>query len=351
MEKRRKQLNDDVSNQGNTKDDEEKTRRLDRKLDEEVRFMMAEASGADSMCGDPDLRGGGLSGVGKTKMKTTNFVFEPMKNWMNSKDRVETVEGWTCRLYSASALLEAVSVLKGSPFAALRNHPGMTFEEYVKFEVGDKDTVLRLLSDTPENSPGGDALDLNDPSTSPRAVAAAAAAAAAASREKEDAKKEKPRKVAARCWMAEGFPFSLKELLPLLHIIGRVNKTIMKVSKFIERYGTMDLFPVKLQVPIAMTVYLLVTFRDFQRRGDEPSKTNAGWGWFGGGSSGGGSFDTLIRPDDVPEGFFDIPSDYKEREVEDVLKEWSEEVEAKNGMEGNSELMDRELDDQSFAFL
>ena len=69
--------------------------------------------------------------------------------------------------------------------------------------------------------------------------------------------------------MAEDFPFSLKELLPLLHIIGRVNRTIDKVTRFIDRYGSMDLFPVKLQVPIAMTVYLLATFRDFRRGGEE----------------------------------------------------------------------------------
>ena len=37
------------------------------------------------------------------------------------------------------------------------------------------------------------------------------------------------RKITARCWMAENFPLSLAQLLPLLEIIGSTNKHIKRV--------------------------------------------------------------------------------------------------------------------------
>lgn len=53
----------------------------------------------------------------------------------------------------------------------------------------------------------------------------------------------------ARCWMAEGFPMSMSQLLPLLDVIGSTaNKHMGKVGKFLAKYSSMELFPVKLQV-------------------------------------------------------------------------------------------------------
>ena len=51
-----------------------------------------------------------------------------------------------------------------------------------------------------------------------------------------------------RCWMAEGFPMSLRQLLPILDIIGTANKHLARVAKFMQKYADMELFPVKLQV-------------------------------------------------------------------------------------------------------
>ena len=67
----------------------------------------------------------------------------------------------------------------------------------------------------------------------------------------EDSKKKKPkqaRRLTGRCWMAEDFPMSLKQLLPILDVIGNANKHIARVGKFLQKYGDMSLFPVKLQV-------------------------------------------------------------------------------------------------------
>ena len=67
--------------------------------------------------------------------------------------------------------------------------------------------------------------------------------------EDEEAKKKKqPRKITAKCWMAENFPMSLKNLLPVLEVIGNANKHLARVGNFLQKYGNKDLFPVKLQV-------------------------------------------------------------------------------------------------------
>lgn len=301
-------------------------RRRERKIDEEVRLLLSEANSGP---GSP------YGGVGRTKMKATNFVFEPVKSWMSAKERVEVVEGWSCRVFSATGAVEAVSVLKGSHFYMLRSRPGMTFEEYAVLDTASHtDTVLRLLPDSPDAPPADMAHfadDCGEPAPSPLPTTDAAASAP---QSPDAAKREKPRKVSARCWMAEDFPFSLKELLPLLHIIGRVNRTIDKVTRFIDRYGSMDLFPVKLQVPIAMTVYLLATFRDFRRGGEERSRGDSGgrtWrSFFARGSGGGASASgygteaPVMDPDALPDDFFDIPDGYHRREIEEICREFVE---------------------------
>lgn len=66
--------------------------------------------------------------------------------------------------------------------------------------------------------------------------------------EEEGKKKKQARKITGKCWMAEQFPMSLKNLLPLLDVIGNANKHLARVGNFLQKYGNKDLFPVKLQV-------------------------------------------------------------------------------------------------------
>ncbi len=66
--------------------------------------------------------------------------------------------------------------------------------------------------------------------------------------EKKAAAKGAGRKLSARCWMAENFPMSLQQLLPILDIVGHANKHVARAAKFLQKYGELELFPVKLQV-------------------------------------------------------------------------------------------------------
>lgn len=75
------------------------------------------------------------------------------------------------------------------------------------------------------------------------------------------------RTLRARLWMAEGFPMRLSALVPLLEVIGSANKQISKVGRFMSKYAGLDLFPVKIQVPLLLTVYALVGFSKFHELG------------------------------------------------------------------------------------
>lgn len=65
---------------------------------------------------------------------------------------------------------------------------------------------------------------------------------------KPDDVKKKGRKISAKCWMATKFPMSLRQLLPVMDVIGHANKHLAKVTKFLRKYGDMELFPVRFQV-------------------------------------------------------------------------------------------------------
>lgn len=56
--------------------------------------------------------------------------------------------------------------------------------------------------------------------------------------------------------MARDCPIKLHQLTPLLDVVGNTNKYIRKIGRFFEKYGQMDLFPVKMQVLYAGTKYM-----------------------------------------------------------------------------------------------
>ncbi|GIL79568.1 hypothetical protein Vretimale_12287 [Volvox reticuliferus] len=104
---------------------------------------------------------------------------------------------------------------------------------------------------------------------------------------------KKSRKFTGRCWMAESFPLSLKQLLPLLEVVGTANKAFSKVARFMQKYGDLDMFPVKVQVPLILTVFMLLSFKQFRLLGNGP--------------------DCMAAP---PDEFFQIPPGYTEDNLE-----------------------------------
>eukprot|EP00873_Tetraselmis_striata_P036735 jgi/Tetstr1/456999/TSEL_043663.t2 len=181
-------------------------------------------------------------GAGKTRMRTSELRFKPLKSLFGYPVR-ERVEGWDTTVYEAQARLVAVTTIK-TPF----NLPAMcTFEQYLALQPAEDKVVERpvdpLSMEAFKGAKGGRRRSSDLGSTSRRRAA--------------------PRKVTGRCWMAEGFPMSLRQLLPLLDIIGYANKHLSKVSSFLSKYGNRELFPVKIQAPLMLTVFAMVGFRQF----------------------------------------------------------------------------------------
>ena len=46
----------------------------------------------------------------------------------------------------------------------------------------------------------------------------------------------------------QDFPINLRQLLPLLDVIGNANKHVGRVAAFMQRFSQDNLFPVKVQV-------------------------------------------------------------------------------------------------------
>ena len=56
--------------------------------------------------------------LGKTKMKTSDFAFKPLKNWFGG-DQTEKIEGWKTYVYEAAGKMKAVTITKVGTRASL----------------------------------------------------------------------------------------------------------------------------------------------------------------------------------------------------------------------------------------
>jgi hypothetical protein len=92
------------------------------------------------------------------------------------------------------------------------------------------------------------------------AAGAAAGGAAAAVGADADAdasasgNKKHGRRVAARLWLAEGFPLALADLIPVLEAVGAANKHIAAAARFVAGLPK-GAFPLRMRVPLVYTVH------------------------------------------------------------------------------------------------
>lgn len=273
------------------------------------------------------------------KIKTSEFKFAPVSGWL-TKEVTEKVDGWDTKVYEASGGMVAVTKYKApcklpdscswEDYLDMIFEPDITEQEQLNplsgkmfSEKGGNGDMAgkasahehfskKAAASTAETSPLDDLEDEGaDGSTDDRANGSSTTPVKSVHPEqgadKSNAKKQtSTRKLTGKCWMATGFPFSLQQLLPLLDVVGSANKHIAKVSKFMSKYGNMDRFPVKIQVPIVFTVYALVQFKKFKLATPAQGNTKQGSMLFkhlGGGSSNGNS-----AP--LPADFFEVPKDY-----------------------------------------
>ncbi|CAG9310296.1 unnamed protein product [Blepharisma stoltei] len=73
----------------------------------------------------------------------------------------------------------------------------------------------------------------------------------------------------AHMWISEEFPFSLNKFLPILKLLSTSSSTMMKLYKFLSSENLTNIvpinsFPIKLDIPITMSIRAVVTFTKFQ---------------------------------------------------------------------------------------
>ncbi|KAK3270775.1 hypothetical protein CYMTET_20842 [Cymbomonas tetramitiformis] len=240
----------------------------------------------------------------KSKMRAQEFSFNPVKGWLG-KEKLETVDGWKTKVYEATAKIAATTVVPRATFQTTGS-----FGEYLagadkveENEVVSVDLSMPKPNNNPESPPRNRAGPWKGSSSSFNLEGGESS---------KPKKQSKPRKVTARCWLAENFPLRVDQLLSLLDIMSHANKHFSKVQKYVQKCVDMGLFPVKIQVPLMMTVYALLCFRELK---------------------------ILNAP--LADSFFDVPQGYTLVSLEEALEELNEELEA-NEEEEATKQMDEE---------
>ncbi|GAX85185.1 hypothetical protein CEUSTIGMA_g12603.t1 [Chlamydomonas eustigma] len=126
--------------------------------------------------------------------------------------------------------------------------------------------------------------------------------------------------VSARFWMCCNFPLNLKQLLPLLDVLGTANKYLAKVSNFMSKYGNMDMFPVKVKIPIAFTVYACFCFKSFELLGGASSGSHTNHHHHQQQQRNLLATSEFQALQQLPEGFFEVPISYTLFEAKAVEK-------------------------------
>ena len=320
----------------------------------------------------------------KEKYEAGDVTFKPVKAWLGG-DRVESVGPWRATVWEACGFVARRRVTRLGAFCVKG-----TFGEYLaSSNEGVKDRVERKSTGPSPTGPAPasvesvgsvesvDGLDVGEgdgiepvcsddersPALSPSGgnVGGVFLAEGSSSKSSSSSKKPpsdrpvsetrrearrrrraarlekeppKPRRVTARCWLAEGFPVRVEDVSPILDIAARANKHLKKAKRVVEywRGAHAGTFPVKVTVPIMMTVYATIDFRNFRAAADgdgnekrassrnkpkdETKKDERG--------TSDAPFDFLARAPSDP-AYFEVPPGYARKTLVQALREAEEE--------------------------
>mmetsp|Transcript_26726 Transcript_26726/g.50882 ORF Transcript_26726/g.50882 Transcript_26726/m.50882 type:complete len:611 (+) Transcript_26726:106-1938(+) len=77
---------------------------------------------------------------------------------------------------------------------------------------------------------------------------------------------ERSHTLKGRAWMAEGFPLTAEQLIPILDILIPSNRHLQAMKRFAASWMQKGerLFPVRVQIPLLLSVYAMVSFPTFE---------------------------------------------------------------------------------------
>jgi hypothetical protein len=217
-----------------------------------------------------------MEGPSKKRVRTEEFRFKPVKGWIAGNAK-SWIKGRKTEVWEASAKMTREIITPGGGYKL-----DGTFEEYCASanEVRENETRVKPLGASSSVVDGDDD----------------------GKGRHKPAKKPKAKKVTARCWLVRDFPINAAQLSKILEIFTLVNKSAKRVGDVVEywRDNHPDVFPVKIQVPLALSVYAQLHFKDFK------------------------ALSAREREEKLESGFFDIPSDYRVKSMDELLDEAEE---------------------------
>ena len=238
----------------------------------------------------------------KRRVRWENLSFVPARGWVSSK-ATTWIKGRRAEIWEASARMMRETVVPGD--GRCLDH---TYEEYAEraSEWGENVVHRKPLGASSRDESGLD--EFEDEATK-------------AERAKRE-KREKSRKMTARCWLVRDFPIKAAHASSILDVLARANKHAERVNRVFKYWCEhhAEMFPVKIQVPLMLTIYAQLQFKDFKKL--EPRERDA----------------------KLRDGFFDVPKDYRVKSVEEMLAEVEEravrDIEALEALEGGEAVAD-----------
>jgi hypothetical protein len=186
-------------------------------------------------------------------------ALRPRRGWLGGPEAAE-VGGWPTRAFDAGGEVLAVVLTRAPPAEALP--AGCSYAEYLAAALpadGRREVPWEPLAPPPAAvkkrlAAAGAAAGGAAASAAAAADADADADADAAEASATSGKKKHGRRVAARLWLAEGFPLALADLIPVLEAVGAANKHIAAAARFVGGLPK-GAFPLKMKVPLVYTVH------------------------------------------------------------------------------------------------
>lgn len=202
------------------------------------------------------------AGAGRVRLKSSEMDFSPVVGWFGGPTTA-TIDGYKTEVFEATGRLIAV-VIKKNPWKL--NTTGMenngmkpTYDDYIIRQAPPEDEKEEVPWDPVAGPPPSIAETFEmEMDIGPSEEAKAELRAAKIRQQHVEA-----REVNGKCWMAEDYPMTLAQLLPVLEAMGGANKHLGAVAGFIGQYKDHSMFPLKIRVPLMWTVYLMMRFRHF----------------------------------------------------------------------------------------
>ena len=270
-------------------------------------------------------------GADKVRAAEVEFDFHPVTTWLG-KPVTERVEGWLtevrqCRggggrggygvirvaVYTHTLAAAAgrhpcahpqvrcaacppqVYECSGSMVAAACRKvpvvlpPGASFDDYLTLPLpADELEEVPLGLPTPAGAPSAVSAHADAASSGSavgggsgdlfKTTAAAAGHSSSPAPRKQKASK-RAQKFSSRCWLARGFPVLLQQVIPLLDVVAAGNKHFAQAAAYLRRFQSDEYFPVRVQVPLLFTTYLMISFRMFEllKKAPEPEFFEVRW--------------------------------------------------------------------------